>query len=129
MKKIISILLVISLLVITSTCFAESKLAEYEEKLKGTWLTYDKLGKSRVDPEIAGFTYPSTGNGSIQSNLKGIAESNCEIYLVETGNGSIWLIINADVSVYASEIAFSADGNILYALSVSGEISGIYKRQ
>ena len=51
MKKLLSIILVLVLLIITSVCYAENNVALYEEKLKGTsWLilkspssgTYDK---------------------------------------------------------------------------------------
>ena len=56
MKKILSVMIVLVLLIMTGVCYAENNVALYEEKLKGTsWKVINSPG-SKANDKIITFT-------------------------------------------------------------------------
>ena len=131
MKKILAFSLVVCIvLAISASCMAESRLAEFENLLTGTWVSYNNLGSRGNQPKVDIFTYPSKGSGQLSSSLEGLKNTEYEIYLTEAGNGDIYLTINSDTITSIGKISFSSDGKVLIVLSVlDNDIIGIYKKE
>lgn len=127
MKKIIASIIAIILVITTASCFAESRLSEYEEKLNGTWEKVECVLYSNYYSDdakynyyfITTFEYPSTKNTSDISTVDVLNADPYTTYLFEGADGKVYLtILSLDSSgkknVFCSgEITFSEDGNYL----------------
>ncbi len=114
MKKFISILLLITMLCLTSVCFAESNIELYTQKLQGDW------------------TAIYYNSGFLDESLN-VGDDNWYISGDETGEVFITFLIKNPVNiansvVYSYRVTFSADESILVLFDSNNNVCGIYTK-
>ena len=137
MKKIFSLLLVLILLSISFSSFAESNLKRFEKLLTGTWewkaitdVSYFDGSYNYTFERIRSFSFSKDvsrilwfGNRNFGNGIVGV-ESNyiANIYLTEDGIGCIYItiIVPKEGVISVGKISFSDDGKTLLILPTTG---------
>ena len=107
MKKFIAMVMVVALLASMAVCFAENKVSEYKELLKGTWEVQAVINNGAMGTKNL-FARKDFGTIDFVNQRNG--------YITGNELGNVYFTLDAGLAQVCGEITFSEDKNTVVLL-------------